>query len=49
MAIYWSDMEAQAGDHLRLLSNEQKAVIRASATFNAERTLIAAARGTGTD
>lgn len=35
-AIYWSDMTERAEDHLRLLSDEQRAVIRAFAAFFAD-------------
>lgn len=35
-AIYWSDMDARPGDQRRLLTEEQKAVIRAFAAFHAD-------------
>lgn len=35
-AIYWSDMRERTGDHLALLSNEQREVIQAFFEFHAD-------------
>jgi hypothetical protein len=35
-AIYWSDLRQRAGDHLALLSDEQREVIQAFSEFYAD-------------